>query len=120
MPIAVALGYLGGIALTCFLGRALVIRFGGRIAFGNNIGMLGVAGGMVALVPAFFLGTVVGGNLGGAYGEAISSSLGLGSAGVPIGLALGLIIVTTLVASCGVLIGAGIGRLLNALSKPAT
>ena len=120
MPIAIALGYVGGIALTYLCGRAVVVRFGGRIAFRDKIGMLGVAGGMLALGPALFFATVVGGNLGGAYGETVSAFLGLGSVGVPIGLGLGLIAVTTVVATCGVILGAGIGRLINALSAPAT
>lgn len=120
MPIAIALGYIGGIGLTIVCGRALIIRLGGRVSFGNVTGALGVAGGVAALIPALFLGTVVGGSLGGAYGEVISSSLGLGMAGVPIGLAFGLIAVTAFVATCGVLVGAAFGRLIKALSKRAT
>jgi len=119
-PIAIAVGYIGGIALAYCCGRALIVRLGGRIAFRDKVGMLGMVGGIVALGPSLFLATVVGGTLGGAYGEVISTSLNLGSAGVPIGLALGLVAVTTFVASCGVLVGAAVGRLINALSRPAT
>ena len=125
MPIAMAVGYIGGVALSYFCGRAIVFRVGARTAFrdlkSSLIGIMGVAGGLIALLPALFLATVVGGNLGGAYGEVIFSSLGFGMAGVPLGLALGLCLVTTVVTSAGVLLGAAIGKLLNALiSKPAT
>ena len=119
MLIAMAVGYAGGIVLTYICGCAIVARLGGRMTFGNVIGALGMAGGVAALLPALFLSTVVGG-LGGAYGEVASSSLGLGNVGVPIGLALGLATVTALVASCGVLVGAALGKLIHVLTKPAT
>lgn len=125
MPIAVGLGYLGGILLSYLCGRRIILTIGGRITLRdlrrNFTGLLGVVGGIAALLPALFLGTVVGGNLGGAYGEVISSWVGLGMAGVPIGLVLGICGVTAAVTSVGVLLGAAIGKILYALiSKPAT
>lgn len=119
MPIAMGLGYVGGVLLTYFFGRWIVSAFGARIAFvepkRNLPGLLGAVGGLLALLPGLFLGTVVGGNLGGAYGEAMSKAAGLGMLGVPIGLAVGVAIVTTFVACAGVLLGAAVGKVFNVL-----
>lgn len=124
MLIAISLGYSGGVVLSYFCGRWIVFAIGGRVTLGelkrSFVGLLGIVGGLAALLPALFLGTVVGG-LGGAYGEVVSTVIGLGMAGVPVGLALGICLVTAAVTSGGVLLGAGIGKLLHALiSRPAT
>ena len=52
---------------------------------------------IISILPAIFLGTVIGGSLEGAYGEHISQILGLGSIGVPIGIAIGLMLTMSLV-----------------------
>ncbi len=118
VTIAMGLGYVGGVALTCLCGAWIISKFGARIRFmelkRNLPGVLGTIGGIAALLPALFLGTVVGGNLGGAYGEVVSQSVGLGMAGVPVGLALGIALVTTVVASVGVLLGVVLGKVVNA------
>ena len=120
VTIAMGLGYVGGVALTCLCGAWIISKFGARIRFTglkrNLPGALGAFGGIAALLPALFLGTVVGG-LGGAYGEVISQTVGLGMAGVPVGLALGIALVTTVVASAGVLLGAVLGKVVNALAS---
>ena len=125
MLIAMSLGYSGGVVLSYFCGRWIVFAIGGRVTPGelrrSFVGLLGIVGGLAALLPALFVGTVVGGNVGGVYGEVVSTSIGLGMAGVPLGLALGICLVTAAVTSGGVLLGAGIGKLLHALfSRPAT
>jgi len=125
MLIAMSLGYSCGVVLSYFCGRWIVFAIGGRVTLAelmrSFVGLLGIVGGLAALLPALFLGTVVGGNLGGAYGEVISTAIGLGMVGVPVGLALGICLVTAAVTSGGVLLGAGIGKLLHALiSKQAT
>ena len=108
MLIAMSLGYSGGVVLSYFCGRWIVFAIGGRVTLGelkrSFVGLLGIVGG-----------------LGGAYGEIVSTVIGLGMAGVPVGLALGICFVTAAVTSGGVLLGAGIGKLLHALiSRPAT
>ena len=125
MPIAIGLGYIGGVLLSYLCGRWIVFAMSGRITLQelrrSLVGFLGIVGGMATLLPALFLGTVVGGNLGGGYGEVVSASMGFGMAGVPVGLALGICLVTSALTSGGVLLGAGIGMLLHVLiSKPAT
>ena len=116
--IAMSLGYGSGVVLSYFCGRWIVFAIGGRVTLAelmrSFVGLLGIVGGLAALLPALFLGTVVGG-LGGAYGEVISTAIGLGMAGVPVGLAFGICLVTAAVTSGGVLLGAGIGKLLQAL-----
>jgi hypothetical protein len=118
MLIAMSLGYSGGVVLSYFCGQWIVFAIGGRVTLGelkrSFVGLLGIVGGLAALLPALFLATVVGG-LGGGYGEVVSMSIGLGMAGVPVGLALGFCLVTAAVTSGGVLLGAGIGKLLQAM-----
>jgi len=81
------LGYVGGVALTYLCGTWIISKFGARIRFmelkRNLPGVLGAIGGIAALLPALFLGTVVGGHLGGAYGDVISQTVGLGMARSP-------------------------------------
>lgn len=120
MPIAIGLGYSGGVVLSYLCGKWIVIAINGPIAMRElkrNIGaLLGIVGGVAALLPGLFLATVGGGTLGGSYGEYVSSSIGLGMAGVPVGLGLGICVVTTVVTSAGVLVGAAIGKVVNALT----
>ena len=66
----------------------------------------------ISIFPALFLGFVVGGNLGGSYGAIAFETIGLGKAGIPIGLAFGLILVTVTIVQVIMLIGAGIGLLI--------
>jgi hypothetical protein len=125
MPIAIGLGYIGGVVLSYFCGQWIIFRIGDGITFRelkrSLVAILGIVGGITALLPALFLGTVIGGNLGGAYGEAVSASTGFGMAGVPVALAFGICIVTMVVTSGGVLVGAMIGKVLSAaISKSAT
>ena len=116
MPIAIALGYGGGVVLSYYCGRWIVSAFtgslGGQYVRRNLARLIGIVCGLAAM-PAIYLGTVVGGNFGGAYGEVIGVSVGFGMAGVPVGLALGIAFVMTLVTSGGVFVGVVIGRLLN-------
>jgi len=58
---------------------------------------LAFAGTVVALFPAFFLSIVVGGTLGGAWGEWLFDRLGMSLSGVPYGLAVGVALVFAVV-----------------------
>ncbi len=68
------------------------------------------AGTVVALLPALFLSFVIGGTLGGAWGERVFSQLGIPLSGVPAGLALGIALVFALVVLGGGAIGFFLGK----------
>jgi hypothetical protein len=102
---ATALGLIGGVALVYVIGSALARRFPSR----SLAVRLALAGAAIAVLPAFFLSFVVGGTLGGAWGEHLLGRIGMRSSGVPVGLALGI----SLVFACVVLVGATVGVLLG-------
>ena len=60
---------------------------------------------ILSALPAIFIGTVVGGSLGGAYGEHITQTIGLGSIGVPIGITIGLTVTISLILVLGASLG---------------
>ena len=105
--IATALGLVGGVALCLLVRKTLLPRVPSRLAF---------AGAFVALLPALFLSLVVGGTVGGAWGEQLFGQIGLPASGVPVGLALGIAVIFALV----VLGGAAIGRLIGLLLERGT
>lgn len=112
MFISVGLGYIGGVAAALFLGRrivAVVLRAGQfQAAQRRSIVRMAVAGGLVALVPALLLGTLVGATLGGAYAGAVSNPGG----GVLAGTAVGMFAVVGLIMCVAVAIGAYFGRFI--------
>jgi hypothetical protein len=96
--IAVAVGILLGAGLG-FVGSRVVARIlltRGWVA----------AGALVALVPAFFLAFVVGGNFGGSYSAAVFGSP------VP-GLAFGVALVLGVVVIGGAILGGILGRFIS-------
>jgi len=111
--IATLVGLAGGVALAYRLGKLLLPR---AIAKTKHVTLsirLAIAGTIVALVPAFLLSLVVGGTLGGAWGEQALGRLGFPASGAPIGLALGIAAVFALVLIGGALLGILIGVLLS-------
>jgi hypothetical protein len=115
MVVAMAVGYLGGFTLSYFLARWLVYRTDIKMAR-----LSGVVFGVLAIVPALYVGTVVGGNLGGSYGEAVSESLGQGMLGVPVGLAIGIFSTIVLIVCISTAGGVLLGKLINALFTKQT
>lgn len=96
--LATAVGILLGAGLG-FAGSRMVAR----IPFSRRW----VAGGaLAALVPAFFLAFVVGGNLGGSYSAAVFGSP------VP-GLAFGIALVLGGVITSGAILGGVVGRFVS-------
>jgi hypothetical protein len=73
---------------------------------------LALAGTVIAVLPALFLSLVVGGTLGGAWGERAFDQLGLDSSGAPVGLALGIALVFALVVIAGATIAVFSGKAL--------
>ena len=116
MFMAMAAGVLGGAFASIWLGsfiynRAILETKGWS---NRRLGIAKVIAGSVAVIAAplsFFLAFVVGGNLGGGIGEA----LGIGAAGIPVGLGLGLaavfIVTETAAIFLGLFLAAGISRL---------
>ncbi len=110
--IATMLGLAGGVALSYVGGRLLLQRLVGGSTDVLPIARLALAGGVVALVPALLLSFVVGGTLGGAWGQYLFEHFGLPMSGVPAGLALGIALVFAGVLLGGAAGGALIGRWL--------
>jgi len=105
--IAVTTGLIGGVVIAYLVARTLLLRYIVTPRDRALGAILTVAGVLLVLLPGFFLSIVVGGNLGGAYGEYVSQSIGAGSNGVPVGLALGIGVVLCLALVVGALIGIG-------------
>lgn len=107
--IAACLGLVAGVMAAYALGRAILPRVVARSEDMLLFVRLAFAGTVVALFPAFFLSIVVGGTLGGAWGERLFDRLGMTLSGAPVGLALGVALVFALV-----LLGGGAAGILAA------
>lgn len=103
-----------GYGIRRFLSGEL-IDLGSSARRGSTIGSY--LGGFGAYPFALFLGLVIGGTLGGGAGGIVSDAIGLGSAGVVVGLGLGIFAVTAVVcfvtAFLGLLVGGLAGKLLT-------
>ena len=113
MIIAFIAGYAGGL-LAGYVVHKKILRL---MLNGSLTRKIVILFGLISVVPALFLGTVIGGTYGGGVGEAASISLGYGSAGVPVGLGIGLFVVILLTIAVfsitGMLIGGVISRGCN-------
>ena len=105
--IATVLGLAGGLVLAYGLGAAILPPWIGRSDNVSLVVRLAFGGTVVAFLPALLLSLVVGGTLGSAWGEHFFPLVGLPSA-APIGIALGVGLVFSLV----LLAGAALGILL--------
>jgi len=104
VAVAIAVGLVAGASFGYLGGKAVMARFGST----PRMRAFGAVGGVIALIPGFFLSFVVGGSFGGAYGEAL-----YGSIGVPVGLAFGIATVLAVGVTLGASVGALIGRLVE-------
>jgi MFS family permease len=91
--IATALGLAGGVALAYALGSAVMPGVVAKADDALLFARLAFAGTVVAFLPAIILSLVVGGTLGGAWGEYVFGRLGFASSGAPFGLAVGVALV---------------------------
>jgi hypothetical protein len=112
--IAATLGLGGGFALAYALGSIVLPRIVARTEDMLFFVRLALAGTVVAFLPAIILSLVVGGTLGGAWGEYFFGRLGFASSGAPFGLAVGVALVFATVMLCG---GAGAILLGKALVR---
>lgn len=110
--IATALGLLGGLVLTYALGKAIVPRLVAKSRHMPILVHLAFAGTVIALLPALFLSLVVGGTLGGGWGEYAFDQFGFHASGTHIGLALGIAVVFALVVVGGAAIAVFSGKAL--------
>ena len=112
--IATLIGLAGGVALAYQLGKTLLPRAISQTRHVTLAIRLALAGTVVALLPAFLLSLVIGGTLGGAWGESALGQLGFHASGAPIGLALGIAIVFALVVIAGAMLGILLAKALIA------
>ena len=112
MYLAVGVGYLAGVIAAFVLGRrvlAYLVRRAASLAERRMIVRVGAAGGLVALLPALFLGTVIGGTLGGVVGDRLAPS----SAGAAMGLAIGQFAVVCVTVVAAVALGGACGQFIG-------
>ncbi len=79
---ATSLGVIGGVLLGYLGGKGLARKLSEGSSSPKIVLGCALAGGLVMLLPALFLSFVVGGNLGGGWGDVV-----LGRIGIPLGLA---------------------------------
>ncbi len=107
--IAIAIGLFSGAFLGYWWSKSLAFRLSKRSIAPRVVLVCSAGGAFLIMLPAFYISFIVGGNLGGGWGEVVSNSIGLGSVGVPIGLALGIAIIS----GCGLTFGALAGGLFG-------
>lgn len=117
MFVVVALAYVAGIGAAMVLARRMIASFVRRRSADPEqrrwIVRMGIAGGIVALVPALLLGIVIGATLGGAYGVSTAGSIALGTSATIVGIGLGVFAVVAAILTGSVALGAWIGMLLS-------
>jgi hypothetical protein len=118
--LAVGIGIVAGVFAGFLLSKAIVLRLSEPSSSPRIVIAFAAAGGLAILLPALFLSFVVGGNLGGGWGAVASENMGIGSVGVPFGLAAGIAIVLCVSLTVGTLLGSLLGKVFAyALQKSA-
>ncbi len=79
----------------------------------KTIKIAAIIGLILALMPGYVFSLMVGGMLGGGFGEQLSARLGLGSSGVPLGIFIGLTLFISTVVCVGVVIGTLLGKIFG-------
>jgi hypothetical protein len=110
---AISLGVGGGVLFGYLGGKAIASRLSTRSSSPKIVLGCAFAGGLVMLLPALFLSFVLGGNLGGGWGD-----VALGPIGIPIGLAAGICVVLSILLSLSALIGAVLGKAVASFRSP--
>ena len=110
---ATSLGVVGGVLLGYLGGRGFARKLSAGSSSPKIVLGCAFAGGLVTLLPALFLSFVVGGNLGGGWGE-----VALGRIGIPLGLAAGICAVLSILLSSSALIGALLGKAAASFRSP--
>jgi hypothetical protein len=112
--LSAGLGYVAGLVAAFYLARPTVRSVMRDPAFSpgqrRTVARVALAGGLVALVPALLLGTVVGATLGGFSGAALADSSGASESGVVFGIAAGVFAVVVPIVWISAAMGAWLGR----------
>ena len=108
--VAIVLGVVSGVFICASLGKLITARIAKGAAMPRVVFTMAACGGLIALLPSFFLAFVVGGNFGGGWAETATSALRLGSIGVPLGLLIGIAVVLAIGVLSGTLLGGLLGR----------
>ncbi len=104
--VGIAIGLLGGVALSFSVTNTISSKLSLLSTKPRFIVACSKAGALLTLLPAFFISFTVGGNFGGAYGSVV----GLGVFGIPLELALGISIFLGLGLALGAFFGDLFGR----------
>jgi hypothetical protein len=110
---AISLGVVGGVLLGYLGGKRIASRLSAASNSPKIVLGCALAGGLLMLLPALFLSFVLGGNLGGGWGD-----VALGRIGVPIGIAAGIGVVLSILLSSSALIGALLGKAVASFRSP--
>ncbi len=116
---AVIAGYSAGVVAGYLLSKRIILWLSRGCRKPRLVALLGSVGGLAALFPAFFLSTLIEGNLAGGYWQEGTQSLDAGS-GVALRLGLELVLSIAVITSCGALAGAAIARLIASRQRPRT
>jgi len=108
-----SLGVVGGVLLGYLGGKGFARKLSAGSSSPKIVLRCALAGGLVMLLPALFLSFVVGGNLGGGWGE-----VALGRIGIPLGLAAGICVVLSILLSSSALFGAVLGKAVASFRSP--
>jgi hypothetical protein len=110
---AISFGGLGGVVLGYLCGRWVARKLSATSTSPRTVLTCAVVGWLVMVLPAFYLSFVLGGTIGGSWGE-----VGLGPLGVMVGLAVGICVVLSVGLSAGALFGSLIGAAVAPLRSP--
>jgi hypothetical protein len=111
--LAIALGLSAGTIIGYRSSKVLPVWLGKPARAPRLVQYCSWTGALLFLLPSLFLSIVVGGTLGGGWGEAATVAVGYGSLGVPVGLAVGITVILGGGVAVGTLIGGMVGRLLS-------
>ncbi|MGO9443515.1 MAG: hypothetical protein ACLPXB_01920 [Thiobacillaceae bacterium] len=112
--IAVDVGITCGAVFGYLASKALGLRLGRKSRAPRVVIIFAGVGALATLVPSFLASIFIGGNLGGGSATAVTTALGFGSVGVPVGLAIGIGVVLTMGPAAGALIGGLAGKTIVA------
>jgi hypothetical protein len=110
---ATSIGLTAGVYLGLRLSEILSVWFSKLTRAPHFVKYSSISGAFLFLVLSVPIAVFVGGMLGGGWGEELSTALGYGSLGVPVGLSLGIAIMLACGIVIGALIGGTIGKLLS-------
>lgn len=111
--LAIALGLSAGAIIGFRSSKVILICLSEPARAPRMVQYCSWIGALLFLLPSFFLSIVVGGTLGGGWGEAATVTVGYGFLGVPVGLAVGIAVILGGGIAVGTLIGGLVGRLLS-------